>query len=51
MRGEGCCVQNARKTHCKRGHEFTPDNIYWRKTGGRQCKACANLRSRREAAA
>ena len=44
MRGEGACAVNARKTHCKRGHEFTPENTY-RKTNpngrpARQCKRC-----------
>lgn len=34
---------NAKKTHCKWGHEFTDDNIYWSKTkynGSRVCKIC-----------
>ena len=26
------------KTHCKFGHEYTPENIMWR--GYRQCKIC-----------
>lgn len=30
---------NARKTHCKRGHEFTPENTIRRATG-RQCRTC-----------
>lgn len=31
---------NARKTHCKNGHEFTPENTReWR--GGRICRECA----------
>ncbi len=35
--------RNARKTHCLRGHEFTPENIYW--TGdSRHCKACTKMR-------
>jgi hypothetical protein len=29
----------ARKTHCKRGHEFTPDNIL-HNSEGRRCRAC-----------
>lgn len=37
---------NARKTHCKRGHEFTPENTYILKTGSRSCKACAQERNR-----
>lgn len=30
------------KTHCKHGHEFTPDNIYWTGPGRshRRCRAC-----------
>lgn len=36
----GRCV-NANKTHCKRGHEFTPGNIYWSRGGrSRACKTC-----------
>lgn len=31
---------NARKTHCKHGHEFTVENTYITPAGGRQCKAC-----------
>jgi hypothetical protein len=33
---------NARKTHCANGHEFTPENTYWRKrnSGGRACRIC-----------
>lgn len=39
----------ARKTHCKRGHEFTPDNTRYQKsrlgTMGRQCRACDLIRA------
>lgn len=28
------------KTHCKRGHEFIPDNIVANKAGHRRCKTC-----------
>lgn len=31
------------QTHCKRGHEFTPENTYVQKNGSRQCRACVNL--------
>jgi hypothetical protein len=48
MRGYGACAQHARKTRCKRGHEFTEENTYRPPRGGRQCRAC---RSVREAAA
>ena len=41
-RGEGVTAANARKTHCKQGHEYTPENTYVRprKQGGRDCKQC-----------
>jgi hypothetical protein len=34
--------KNRKKTHCKRGHELTPENTYiWGKRGiGRQCRTC-----------
>ena len=29
------------KTHCPRGHEFTPENTYWYSSRqGRKCRAC-----------
>jgi hypothetical protein len=37
---------NAAKTHCDRGHEFTPENTYLikpsrsRRNGGRRCRTC-----------
>jgi len=35
---------NAKKTHCKRGHEYTPENTYFQKrasgTVSRSCKQC-----------
>lgn len=33
---------NRKKTHCKRGHEFTPENTYLKKTG-RECKTCQRI--------
>ena len=32
------------KTHCKTGHEFTPDNTYIYPNGQRACRACAKAR-------
>ena len=29
-----------RKTHCPRGHAYSPENTVWRATGGRRCRAC-----------
>jgi HNH endonuclease len=41
MRGTGPAAKNARKTHCMRGHEFTPENTYTPPGGGgRACKTC-----------
>jgi len=35
---------NSQKTHCKRGHELTPDNCYENRAG-RKCKTCARDRA------
>ena len=42
----------SRRSHCKNGHEFTPENTFRLKGGGRGCRACAriNLRKTRERA-
>lgn len=41
LRGEGIAARNAKATHCKYGHAFTEDNIYYPiSRTGRQCKAC-----------
>lgn len=34
-----------KKTHCPRGHELSPDNIYANPKGHRVCIACARARS------
>lgn len=36
----GITAINAAKTHCKRGHEFTPANILPNKPGARVCLTC-----------
>lgn len=38
---------NKSKTHCIRGHMFTPENTRIRKDGKRNCKACAPLYDKR----
>lgn len=38
-------VANRDKTHCKNGHEFTPENTYWRPNRqGRDCRICIRER-------
>ena len=32
--------RNAKVTHCKQGHEFTPENTYQMPSGSRRCRAC-----------
>jgi hypothetical protein len=41
---------NASKTHCKQGHEFTPENTYTSPSGGRRCRQCQRDWSARWAA-
>lgn len=40
---------HARKTHCKHGHEFTPENIYQVKSGKRKCATCSRASAKRAA--
>lgn len=50
LRGAGISAENAQKTHCLRGHEFTPENIYWIKNPygpGRECRTCKAQYARR----
>jgi hypothetical protein len=46
LRGEGFVAQQARRTHCPRGHALEGDNIYRRPDGSnrRECRTCRNTR-------
>ncbi len=50
LRGEGLPAQNARKTHCRRGHAFEGDNVRLDSKGSRECCECKRIawRKRRE---
>jgi len=48
LRGEGFAAINARKTHCPRGHEYTPENTYLLSTRNkRTCKTCSRERGKK----
>lgn len=34
------------KTHCKHGHEYTPENTYYQPCGKRYCAECKRVKSR-----
>lgn len=38
---------NSAKTHCKRGHEFTPENTFMGEHGERNCRTCMRDQRRR----
>lgn len=44
LRGVGTSAANARKTHCKRGHEFTPENTKTYR-GHRACRECIQTKA------
>lgn len=44
LRGEGLPARNARKTHCLRGHEYTPANTGRSMQGWRFCRMCQSQR-------
>lgn len=37
----------ARRTHCPQGHEYSPQNTYIHKLGGRRCRICVLAANRR----
>lgn len=45
LRGAGPTAKNALRTHCKRGHEFTPENTIAHPLG-RNCRECRRLADR-----
>lgn len=46
LRGESSSAQNARKTHCPKGHPYEQGNIYRLAQGTRICRQCAIDRQR-----
>jgi hypothetical protein len=53
LRGSGFAAVNAAKTHCPRGHEYSPENTYVNPhpQGGRICRICKREGDRRRASA
>lgn len=47
LRGVTLAAANAAKTHCIRGHEFTPENTNVGPSGARRCRTCSALRQRK----
>ena len=48
-RGVGFSGRNAAKTHCPRGHEYTPENTYVPpKNPRRMCRTCGSAEGRRQ---
>lgn len=50
-RAGGVTGANAAKTHCKHGHEFTPENTMANRDGTRRCRTCHREDGRRHYAA
>lgn len=45
-RGRGTSALNAAKTHCPKGHPYSPENTYVDPDGRRECRTCRALRSK-----
>lgn len=48
LRGNGLAAQNKKKTHCKHGHEYAPENTRIRVNGCRACRTCQRLSYRKK---
>jgi hypothetical protein len=46
-KGRDTGAQYIGRTHCIRGHELTPENIYLNKRGKRVCRTCQKAAQRR----
>lgn len=46
LRGESVPAKNARKTHCDKEHEFTPENTWIDENGWRRCRECSREANR-----
>lgn len=46
LRGIGPSAQNAQKTACPAGHDYTPENTYVDPEGKRHCRTCDRARKR-----
>lgn len=44
LRGQSIVAEQARKSHCKRGHSLSGANLYVDPKGGRQCRRCTRKR-------
>lgn len=49
--GDNAAARHARRTHCPRGHAYTPENTYHNPSGFRVCRTCHYAASRRYRAA
>lgn len=47
LRGTGASSRNAAKTHCTRGHLFSPETTRHNSRGDRVCKPCDVIRTRK----
>jgi hypothetical protein len=43
LRGNTLQAENSAKTHCPKGHAYSPENTYRHKDGRRVCKSCRRL--------
>ena len=39
-------MAHANDTHCSKGHEYTPENLYWTTKHGRVCRICQRIAAR-----